>query len=118
MKNRFTELNKRVINWADDKGILDKATPLSQMSKTIEEVEETRDALFAQQNGVEFYLNGNSIKKKTEEEIMDGFGDILVTVLIGCKLQNIDPLKALDLAVGIIEGRSGKMIDGKFVKDK
>ena len=39
----FKELNHRVITWAKNKGILQKATPLAQMGKTIEEVEETRE---------------------------------------------------------------------------
>ena len=46
----FKELNNRVITWARNKGIMQKATPLAQMGKTIEEVEETRDALIAQAN--------------------------------------------------------------------
>jgi len=117
MKNKFNELNHRVINWADEKGILDKATPLSQMNKTIEEVEETRDALLAQFNNLYYYTNSKGDESCTEDEILDGFGDILVTILIGCKLQDIDPLIALEEALNIIEARTGKMINGKFVKD-
>jgi len=118
MENKFNSLNHRVIKWASSKGILDNATPLTQMGKTIEEVEETRDALLAQSNGMNRYVNSKEELKDTEEEILDGFGDILVTILIGCKLQNIDPLDALQEALDIIEARTGKMVNGKFVKDK
>jgi NTP pyrophosphatase (non-canonical NTP hydrolase) len=113
----FKELNNRVITWAKNKGILQKATPLAQMRKTIEEVEETRDALIAQANNLQRYINSKGVEKDTKEEIIDGFGDILVTILIGCKMQHVNPLDALELALNIIEKRTGKMINGTFVKD-
>lgn len=113
----FNRLNSRVLEWASSKGILDKATPLSQMGKTIEEVEETRDALLAQVNGLDHYVNSKNVVCDTDEEVLDGFGDILVTILIGCKLQGVDPLVALEEALKIIEARTGKMVDGTFVKD-
>jgi len=113
----FKTLNERVVKWADTKGILEKATPLAQIGKTFEEVEETKEALYAQNNSLDFYYNSKGFRKKTEDEIVDGFGDILVTVLIGCELQNIDPLKALELALIEIEVRTGKMVSGVFVKD-
>ena len=116
--DKFTELNTRVIKWADDKGVLEKATPLNQIGKTMEEVEETRDAMLAQANELDYYVNSKGEPKDTKEEILDGFGDILVTVLIGCKLQEINPLHALELALNIIEKRTGKMINGTFVKNK
>jgi len=118
MKNKFNLLNQRVISWADSRGILDKATPLSQISKTEEEVAEARESLFAQQNGLESYINSKGVITKTKDAIIDDFGDILVTILIGCELQKIDALEALGLALDIIEKREGRMINGKFVKDK
>jgi len=116
MENNFKELNERVINWADGKGILQKATPISQIHKTIEEVEETLEALYAQSLNQETYITHKGDNKSTKEEILDGFGDILVTILIGCKMQEINPLKALELALDIIEKRKGSMKNGVFVK--
>ena len=40
MKNNLEQLEQLVIKWADEKGILAKATPLTQFSKTKEEVDE------------------------------------------------------------------------------
>ena len=114
----FKELNSLVIEWANDKGILDKATPLSQLSKTEEEVAETREALFADSQGMIQYLNSKDEVKNTKDEIKDGFGDILVTVLIGCEMQKIDPLDCLEIAYNVISKREGKMINGTFVKNK
>ena len=36
----YQALEKLVLEWAGDKGILEKATPLAQAEKTIEEAEE------------------------------------------------------------------------------
>ena len=113
----FEELNELVLQWADDKGILDKANPLTQLAKTEEEVSETREALFANQNNLDFYYNSKGQLRDTQIEIKDGFGDILVTILIGCKLSGLDPLDCLETAYNVISKRTGKMINGTFVKD-
>ena len=114
---KFKELNERVILWAQEKGILEKATSLTQINKTFEEVEETKDALFAKVNRLDYFTNSKGHICNTESEIIDGFGDILVTILIGCKMQDIDPLHALETALFVIESRTGKMKNGTFVKD-
>ena len=116
MKN-FKELNENVLDWAKDKGILDKATPLTQWGKTQEEVDETREALFALQNNLLTYVNSKGQEKNTREEVKDGLGDVFVTLLIECKLVNLNPLDCLEEAYNIIAKRTGKMIDGTFVKD-
>ena len=36
----YQELEAKVLEWASEKGILEKATPLAQAEKTIEEAEE------------------------------------------------------------------------------
>lgn len=117
MKN-FKELNENVLQWAKEKGILDKATPLTQWSKTQEEVDETREALFALQNSLLTYVNSKGQEKNTKEEVKDGLGDVFVTLLIECKLVNLNPLDCLEEAYNIISKRTGKMINGTFVKDK
>lgn len=114
----FKELNERVINWADQKGILKNATPFDQIKKTIEEVDETREAIVYQKLNQQSYFNSKGKICDTSLEIKDGFGDILVTVLIGCKMQNLDPLDCLSEALNIIEKRTGVLKNGIFVKDE
>ena len=41
----YKELEEKVLEWAGEKGILEKATPISQCDKTFEEVEELAEAL-------------------------------------------------------------------------
>ncbi|MFK7947825.1 MAG: nucleotide pyrophosphohydrolase [Saprospiraceae bacterium] len=115
---KFKELNERVLQWADDKGILDKGTPLAQQSKTEEEVAELREALFAQCNDLEYFKNSKGVVCDTSEEVTDAIGDTLITILIQCKMQNLNPLNCLESALEVIEKRTGKMIDNVFVKDK
>lgn len=114
---KYTELKNRIEKWAEEKGILEKGTPLAQIGKTEEEVAETREALVAQNNNLQTYVNSKGEIKGTAAEIEDGIGDQLVTIIIQCKMQNLDPLKCLEGAVNIIEKRTGKMINGQFVKD-
>ena len=105
-KNRklmnYLNLEERVLMWAENKGILDNAEPINQGLKTLEEVNEL--------------LTG--IVTDDREEIKDAFGDILVTIIIGAELQGLNLLDCLESALNIIEKRTGKMINGQFVKDK
>ena len=45
----YKELEAKVLEWAGDKGILEKAKPLAQAKKTLEEVEELLEAVSAQE---------------------------------------------------------------------
>lgn len=114
----FTSLERRVLAWAKDKGILDKATPLTQIEKTIEEIEETKEALEYQSKDIDTYINTKGKLCETPYEIKDGLGDTLVTLIIQCRMQNLNPLECLESALNIIEKRTGIMKNGQFVKDK
>jgi NTP pyrophosphatase (non-canonical NTP hydrolase) len=97
----YNQLEALVIEWAENKGILQKATPARQADKTLEEVEELRAA----------------IADDNREEIADALGDILVTIIIQAKMQNMSLVECLEGAYNIIAKRTGKMVDGQFVKD-
>ena len=96
MKNK-----QNVLDWAKEKQILEKATPIAQAEKTLEEVNELIEA----------------IKSDDKAEIKDALGDIMVTIIIGAEMQGWDIEDCLQLAYDVIKGRTGKMIDGQFVKD-
>lgn len=113
----FRELENLIVKWGADKGILDKATPLAQGNKTKEEVEELLLALKNQELGNESFLNNKGFLVNTEDEIKDAFGDIVVTVILGCKLQGLDFMDCLESVYNIISKRTGKMVNGQFVKD-
>lgn len=116
MKN-YQELEKLVLNWADDKGILDKATPYTQVKKTFEEVEELIEAVESQSKSKINFVNSKGKLVNTDEEIKDALGDILVTIIIGAELQGLQLEDCLQSAYDVISKRTGKMVNGQFVKD-
>ena len=97
----YNQLEALVIEWAENKGILEKATTAAQANKTMEECQELIDA----------------IQDDNREEISDALGDILVTIIIQAKMQNMSLVECLEGAYNIIAKRTGKMVDGQFVKD-
>ena len=105
----FETLEHLVRGWSIEKGIMSKATPQSQFTKVQEEVAEIADAL---QSG-DF------------EEMQDAIGDTLVTLIILNQLLERDHPEQyantvtpyLEFAYDIISKRTGKMLNGVFVKD-
>lgn len=97
----YRELEILVINWADERGILDKGTTMAQAEKTHEEVLELISA----------------IDEDNREEIIDAIGDIVVTLIIQAEMQGLRLEQCLDSAYNVITKRKGKMVDGKFVKE-
>lgn len=114
----YRELEAKVLEWAKIKGILNHATPLGQGYKTKEETEELIEALHWQVSGYPTFINKKRIEVITKEEIADAFGDILVTIIIGAKLQGMDLLDCLAAAYNVIAKRTGRMENGQFKKDE
>ena len=114
----YQELEEKVIQWADDKGILSKATQIAQATKTAEEVQELLEACFAQSNDLSEYYNSKGKLVNTQDELEDALGDILVTIIIGAKLQGVSLESCLEKAYNVIAKRTGKMVNGVFIKDK
>lgn len=98
----FFELEVLIEEWAEEKGILSKATPMTQAFKTLEETTELCAA-----------INSNN-----KDEIIDAIGDIAVTLIIQCKMQQVTLEECLNSAYNVIKDRKGTMIDGQFVKDE
>lgn len=115
---KYNELEPLVLEWAKEKGILEKATPLAQARKTEEEVNELLEACVAQHGGFETFKNSKGKLVNTSEELKDALGDILVTIIIGAALQNLKLEDCLESAYNIISKRTGKMVNGQFVKDE
>lgn len=98
---RFEILAARVEKWAKQKEILTKATRVTQAQKTLEEATELLDAA----NKADF------------PAYTDALGDVLVTIIIGAKMANVDLMDCLADVLDIIEKRTGTMQNGQFVKD-
>tara|TARA_R110000803_G_scaffold62497_1_gene122855 strand:+ start:221 stop:559 length:339 start_codon:yes stop_codon:yes gene_type:complete len=98
----YFELECAVEQWAEEKGIFDKATPMAQALKTLEETTELCTA-----------INNND-----RPEIIDAIGDIMVTLIIQAYMQDISLEKCLESAYNVINKRTGKMVNGQFVKNE
>jgi len=98
----YNELEALVIAWATQKNILESGNPTAQCEKTKEEVKELHDAIMDNNN---------------REEVIDALGDILVTIIIQAEMQGLKLTECLESAYNVIAKRTGKMVDGQFVKD-
>ena len=61
---------------------------------------------------------GAILKHKKTDEVIDGIGDIFVTVIILSKQLGLDPTECLEHAWNEIKDRKGKTIDGTFIKEE
>jgi NTP pyrophosphatase (non-canonical NTP hydrolase) len=98
----YQDLEVLVEQWAESKGIIENGTPMAQALKTLEEVTELCTA-----------INAND-----REEIIDAVGDVLVTLIIQCRMQDVLIEDCLYKAYEVISKRKGKMVNGQFVKDE
>ena len=95
------ELTKAIETWGTGKGILPHPNPIAQFKKTQEEVTELHDG----------------IKKEDLDEIKDAIGDIFVTLVMQTKAWNLTMAECIESAYDVIKMRTGKMVDGQFIKD-
>lgn len=98
----FTEYEIKTIQWAEARRIIPNSTPMAQAIKTLEEVTELLSALH----------------RGDREEMIDAYGDVLVTLVIGAALADVDLTKCLESAYQQIKDRRGTLrADGVFVKE-
>lgn len=100
----MTKLNQfeRVRVWATERGLYDKGDAKTQFVKLIEEVGET----------------GRAILKNDQPEIKDGLGDAFVVLVNLAHLCGYTLEECVEEALLVIEARTGKMVNGTFVKSE
>lgn len=109
------ELIQNVIQWANDRNIIQGSTAIKQLDKTSEEFNELQRALGAYYLAVE--IDNHYAATKYYNETADAYGDILVTLIIAAAMDGFDLEDCLAQAYEVIRHRKGKMINGKFVKE-
>lgn len=95
-------LEVAVLNWAEERGIFESGTPISQFRKTEEEVTELHAALLCDD----------------KEAVKDAIGDIVVTLIIQAHMHGLSLGQCLASAYHEIKDRRGKMVGGVFVKEE
>ena len=93
------ELITKVEQWAKDKG-LNQADPKAQFLKVAEEFGEIASAM----------------ARSNDELFKDSVGDVIVTLIILSMQKGTNIQECLEMAYNEIKGRTGKMVDGVFVK--
>lgn len=97
----MNELVSLIEKWSKDKN-LDRAESSKQMLKTIEEIGEVAAAL----------------ARSDREELKDGIGDVIVTLIILAQQNGMTLQECLACAYDEIKSRTGKMVNGVFVKNE
>lgn len=107
------ELIDNVIQWAEDRNIIEGSTVVKQLDKTSEEFNELQRAV-----GALPYTVGSKEQSEVRDEVVDAYGDVLITLIISAEMMDIDLEYALAQAYEVIRHRKGKLINGKFVKEE
>jgi NTP pyrophosphatase (non-canonical NTP hydrolase) len=92
----------RIREWAQDRGLYDEGNPHTQYVKLQEEAGELAKALL----------------QDDKMEIMDAIGDMVVVLTNLAHLENTTIESCIEQAYKVISKRTGKMINGTFVKDE
>src|SRR5699024_1884456 len=98
----FEELHELIIDWAYERNIIDAKKTSKQFMKVTEELGELAEG----------------INKDNQGQIKDSLGDILVTLIILSKDLDVDLLDCLRGAYDVIKDRTGKTVNGVFVKEE
>ncbi len=98
----FEKLHEFIIQWAEDRKIISPKNVSKQFMKVTEELGELAEG----------------INKDNQGQIKDSLGDILVTLIILSKDLDVDLLDCLKGAYGVIKDRTGKTVNGVFVKEE
>ena len=98
----YADIEMKVVQWGEARGIVQNSTPAAQAKKTLEELDE----LYA------------AIAKGDREEMADAYGDILVTLVMGCACADLDLVTCFKGAYNEIKDRKGYLTpEGIFVKN-
>jgi len=97
----FDELIRLIVNWADDRKLIDKQNVDRQLIKVYEEVGELSAAIL----------------KNNYPKILDGIGDSFVTLIILSAQLGLHPEVCLGVAYEEIKSRTGETKNGIFIKD-
>lgn len=95
----MNELVAKVEKWSSDKG-LHESDPKSQFLKVCEEFGEI----------------GAAMARDDFDMLQDAIGDTIVTLIILAQQHGTNVEECLEIAYNEIAGRSGKLVDGVFVK--
>ena len=98
----YAQVEMEVIRWGEARQIVQNSNPRAQAIKTLEEVGELIQA----------------ITDNDREAMIDAYGDILVTLVMGCACADLDLVECFEHAYEQIKDRKGHLSpEGIFIKE-
>ncbi len=98
----YAQVEMKVVQWGEARGIVQNSTAKAQAKKTQEELNELFEA----------------IEANDREAMIDAYGDILVTLVMGCACTDLDLVSCFKHAYEQIKDRKGHLTpEGIFVKE-
>ena len=97
-----SDMFSKIRDWAEQRGLYSKGNSHTQYVKLQEEAGELAKALL----------------KNDKPEVIDAIGDMVVVLTNLAHLQGVTIEDCIDSAYNVISKRTGKMINGTFVKDE
>jgi NTP pyrophosphatase (non-canonical NTP hydrolase) len=94
-------IERKVIEWANERGLIKEENATKQFIKLTEEVGELASALL----------------KKDPYETIDAIGDINIVLIILCEQLGLNMSECVNSAYNEIKERKGKLVDGTFIKE-
>lgn len=101
-KRTKLQVQRQVEDWASERGIDKPESATKQVMKAMEELGEL----------------SAGVNKLDREKQIDSLGDLQVVLIILAKQLGIDYIEALESAYEVIKNRTGKTVDGVFIKDE
>jgi NTP pyrophosphatase (non-canonical NTP hydrolase) len=92
----------KIRTWATVRGLYEEGDPKTQYVKLQEEAGELAKALL----------------KDDQPEVIDAIGDMVVVLTNLAHLRGVNIEECIHSAYDVISKRTGKMVDGTFVKDE
>ena len=102
MSKKELMMFKKIRKLADDRGLYEQGNPMTQYVKLQEEAGELAKALL----------------KNDQLEVIDAIGDIVVVLTNLAHIRGVKIEACIKAAYNVISKRTGKMINGTFVKDE
>lgn len=119
----MNNLISKVVTWAYARNIIAGSTPLKQVEKTGEEVQElvrglTKLSYLREIHDMLPAGPDDALMESARAEVQDALGDVLVTLIIIAEQVDMDIEDCLASAWEEIKDRKGRMVNGKFVKEE
>jgi len=95
----YYTLEQRIVEWHKARNLIEGSSDHQQFEKLLEEVEELR------------------LNIMNSQDISDDVGDIIVVLINLCERNGLSLTDCMNVAYNDIKYRTGKMVDGIFVKD-